>query len=164
MSSLKTLLARIEKATGPNLATEIALALALKQAPEGFHFVEETQSWQRYVSVRDSVELWVPPPYTASLDAVVRLVTTLLPGWGWKVGTCHVSDDAWVCPDFNDPEHGARLRDRYFPIDYNGPYDAGFDIDRRPPGNLPLALLEALLQALIAEEAIPAQRSEAYGD
>ena len=101
--------------------------------------------------------------FTSSIDAAVALVNRVLPGWWWKLGTCHVSDDACLAPDYSDPVHGARLK-REFPLPSErheetndrgstsltfGPFDDGFDIDRRPPGNLSLALLEALLIALI---------------
>jgi hypothetical protein len=109
------------------------------------------------------------PYYTGSIDAAVALCERVLPGWAWKVGTCCVSDDAWVCPDHNSPEHGERLK-REFPLPVErypetnargstsltwGPYDEGFDIDRRPPGNVALALCQAILEAklYIAEQA-----------
>jgi hypothetical protein len=84
---------------------------------------------------------------TGSLDAAVRFVETTLPGWWWKVGTCCVSDDACVCPDFNNPVHGAALKARFFPIERGGLFDWGFDLDCRPSGNLPIALMQSALWA-----------------
>lgn len=167
MADLKTLLAKIEAATGPDRRIDASIMCALR----GYTMHEESDPANGIFAFWDGVP-WKStchnctswPEITASLDAAIALVCEELPGWWWKVGTCHVSDDACLCPDFNDPVHGARLRARYFPIEHNGPYDGGFDIDRRPPGNLPLALLEALLQALIAEETIQTQRSNAYGN
>ena len=90
------------------------------------------------------------PRYTRSLDEVISLVERRLPGWAWKVGTCHVSDDAWLVPDFNHPEHGPRLRDEldHGSIKAGEPFDAGIDVDLRPPGRPAIALLIALLEAL----------------
>lgn len=76
------------------------------------------------------------------------LVEHVLPGWWWSCGTCCVSDDARIAPDFNSPLHGDRLRDEYFPLQAGSELDAGFDIDRRPPGNVPIAVLQALFAAL----------------
>jgi hypothetical protein len=50
---------------------------------------------------------------TASIDAAAALLRLTLPGWWWKVGTCCVSDDACIAPDYNDPEHGVRLAEEF---------------------------------------------------
>lgn len=163
MADLQGLLWRVHHSAGPDRKLDGDLWCAFNDGWHQFERVAGERHVDWFVRSPDGNE-GVAPNYTSSLDDVKRLVEGLLPGWWWKVGTCHVSDDACLCPDFNDPVHGARLRARYFPIEHNGPYDGGFDIDRRPPGNLPLALLEALLQALIAEETIQTQRSNAYGD
>jgi len=89
---------------------------------------------------------------TGSLDACVALLRSVLPGYAWKVGTCCVSDDAWVVPDFNCPVHGERLRAEYGEIEWGSIWDTGIDIDRRPSGNVCLALLDAIISALIAQE------------
>lgn len=97
---------------------------------------------------------------TSLLDDAIWLLNRVLPGWWWSIGTCCVSDDARIAPDYNDPAHGERLKrefpmpaERYLDPDEQrltwGPFDEGFDVDRRPPGNVPLALLEAMLDALI---------------
>jgi hypothetical protein len=90
------------------------------------------------------------PFYTASVDASLGAVRKLLPGWMWKVGTCHVSDDAWLCPNFNDPVHGERLRAEldYANLEHGGLWDGGVDIARVPAGQPALAVCEALLTAL----------------
>jgi hypothetical protein len=79
-----------------------------------------------------------------SLDEAIATVRRELPGWCWKVGTCCVSDDAWVAPDFNDPVHGERLKREFFPLEAGSELDVGFDIDQRPPGDVAGALLKAL--------------------
>ncbi len=85
---------------------------------------------------------------TGSLDAAVRLVETTLPGWWWKVGTCHLSDDACVCPDYNNPTNGAELLKRFGHVEMTiEQFNSGFDLDCRPAGNLPLALCKSVLWA-----------------
>lgn len=81
---------------------------------------------------------------TSSLDAAIALVERVLPGWGWRVATCSVSDDAWVFPDFNCPVHGERLR-KEFRQDIE--WTDLTDVDLRPPGRTAIALLIALLKA-----------------
>lgn len=95
------------------------------------------------------------------LSWAVQQVEQKLPGWCWKVGTCCVSDDAWVAPDMNCPVHGTRLKEQLMPavvrvLDANKDkggmvrsiFDAGVDVDRRPPGNVGQALLDAMNIAL----------------
>lgn len=95
---------------------------------------------------------------TRDQTAAVNLIKEVLPGWWWKCGSCFVSDDACIAPDYNDPVHGERLA-REFPLPSKryddgdgltwGPLNDGFDVDRRPPGNVAIALLESLFMALI---------------
>ena len=94
LPTLTSLLERVEKASGPNLALEVDIARALGTAPADLSFVEETQSWQRYIVARDDVQIWMPPPYTASLDSALALVNEMLPGWFWRAG--HVPSTHWV--------------------------------------------------------------------
>jgi hypothetical protein len=84
------------------------------------------------------------PCYTASIDAAVALCGRVLPGWGWRVATCCVSDDAWVFPDFNSPEHGDRLK-----REFNQEWDWSelTDVDLRPPGRHAIALVLSILRA-----------------
>lgn len=84
------------------------------------------------------------PRFTTSLDAAVTLVP---PGFAWKVGTCHVSDDAWVVPDLNCPVHGQRLRKQFEPLQRGSIWDMGIDIDQRPAGRPAIALCIAALTA-----------------
>ncbi|MFT4098456.1 MAG: hypothetical protein QM651_15165 [Rhodoblastus sp.] len=89
-----------------------------------------------------------PWRYTALVDDAVQLIEKALPGWWWKCGTCSVSDDACIAPDYNSPIHGKRLH-REFPLVLASPFDEGFDVDRRPSGNVAIALLESLFEALV---------------
>lgn len=91
-------------------------------------------------------------PVSQSIDAAVAFHNNVLPGWGWRVATCCVSDDAWTFPDFNDPQHGERLL-RQFPAKETQQDPVGFfgtDVDLRPPGRHAAALLIATLKALIS--------------
>ena len=92
----------------------------------------------------------VSEPYTASLDAAIALVERLLPGWGWRIGTCYISDDAFLFPDCNCPVHGERLMK-----EFGSQFSPGeewsdlTDVDLRPPRKtLAIALLISLFTAL----------------
>jgi hypothetical protein len=68
----------------------------------------------------------------------------IYPGWSWRVAECSVSDDAWVMPDFNCPEHGARLRSQLCQAtDWAGITD----VDLRPSGRSAVALCISMLKA-----------------
>lgn len=96
----------------------------------------------------------VAPLLTESIDSVRALIEETLPGWAYKFGTCSVSDDAWLVPDFNCPIHGARLTAEFGPVVPRSIWDAGIDVDRRPSGNMALAMCEAfcLAMAAVAEQ------------
>jgi len=127
MTDLQGLLERVRTAKGPDGEIDYAIYRQLRE----------------YTGLQS---------YTASIDAALALTERVLPGWCWRIGTCCVSDDAWVAPDWNSPVHGARLRQELGEPVYGSVFDQGVDIDRRPPGNLPLAILEALLSALIEQK------------
>lgn len=95
------------------------------------------------------------PAFTASLDAAIALCERVLPGWTWRVATCHVSDDAWVIPDFNHPIHGERLMREFGQVegDPTTYWQEITDVDLRPSGRPAIALLIALLRALEARDA-----------
>jgi hypothetical protein len=101
-----------------------------------------------------------PLNVTSSIDAVVQLIETELPGWWWTCGYCSLSNDAsfyvpgstrfpyakaTIGPDsrtgpkalelLNDPKWGEH-------------FDRGFHRDRRG-GTVPLAMLAAFLEAKI---------------
>jgi hypothetical protein len=85
---------------------------------------------------------------TGSLDAAARLVERTLPGWWWKVGTCHLSDDACVGPDYNNPTNGRELLGRFAHAEKTiEQFNSGFDLDSRPAGNLALALCNSVVWA-----------------
>ena len=82
-----------------------------------------------------------------SLEEALAALKRDLPGRWWQVGSCCVSDDARIAPDFNDPIHGPRLKAELFPIEPGSELDAGFDIDQRPPGDVGGALMRAIGEA-----------------
>lgn len=164
IDELRTLLQRVEVATGGEPRLDADICVALNHAPHApskpinLRVVSEgSEIWLDYETEQfedDFCEL-IPwgdrvPALTSSIVAAVVLIENVLPGWWWKIGTCCVSDDACIAPDFNSPEHGARLHEQFPAIVKGSEFDAGFDVDRRPPGSVPLALMEAALRALIA--------------
>lgn len=136
LESLRSLQKRIREATGPDRDLDHAILLTL---------LPRTRT--------DLITYGTP--FTTDPDGLgpcVALLRSVLPGYAWKVGTCCVSDDAWVVPDFNCPVHGERLRAEFGEIEWGSIWDTGIDIDRRPSGNVCLALLDAIVSALIAQE------------
>lgn len=136
IATLRALLERVEEATGSDRELDRDLGKAL--------------GWENDHGVIICAGYIGTGSFTSSVDASVRLIQEVLPGWWWKTGTCCVSDDACVAPDFNSPVHGARLKAQFPNLVAGSEFDVGFDVDRRPPGNVPLALLEAALRALVA--------------
>lgn len=140
---LTALIARVERATGPNLATEISIAILLDTAPEGFLYVEETQGWQRYIPARDSVEFWMPPAYTASLDATLALVDRKLPGIYWHIARGKTRP--------SEPMFGAEL------VTTAGNQIVAVEHDHSAPLALILALLRALQSQLADRSPSPTE-------
>lgn len=126
MTTFSDIIARLENATGPDRDLDRLIA----KETGAFEIIEAKN-------------------YTASLDAAIALVERILPGWGWRVATCCVSDDAYVFPDFNSPERGQDLLDR-LPVcpDGENEWSNFTDVDQRPPGRPAIALLTALFIAL----------------
>lgn len=93
------------------------------------------------------------PAYTTSIDAVVGLVKDVMPGWIWRLCECHVSDDAWLMPDENHPQHGEEIKglwpDMRDPLE-DGP---GLDTSFAPAGRPALAMLAVLIEVIDALEA-----------
>lgn len=179
-TELRALLERVEAASGPDRELWLSV-IAATVAPAGSRVVISRFNLQPYIEEpraygKEPFAAWewrdVPSELRAdraehSIDASLALVELALPGWCWRVGTCHVSDDAWLCPDWNDPEHGQRLRDEFGGPVHGTIWDHGVDIDRRPPGNPTLAVLEALLTALLEIEeraALPDHHQEPRAD
>lgn len=84
-------------------------------------------------------------PATAHYDRVEALCRHFLPGWGWRTCQCHLSTDAWLFPDWNDPAHADRLMAEFPPAIWE---DRAPDLDIRPPIGSAEALLACLLETL----------------
>jgi hypothetical protein len=168
MSDIKALIERLEKATGPDRELDAAIWAATLPRdgvgidgyglPDGAHYEYrpcEDGRVEMLVSLngeRGVTRANRPSPeYTASLDAAVALVEKVLPGWWWQIGSCHVSDDARLCPDFGSPVHGERLLQQFGQIEgYSDPsvyWQELTDVDLRPSGRPAIALCLALLRA-----------------
>lgn len=83
---------------------------------------------------------WQPENTPSLVEAIARLEREL-PGWWWRVGSCHVSSDATVAPDSEGPDADL-LDDRLF--------DEGFDCDLAQPSSCGEALNGAIDSALRA--------------
>lgn len=137
------LLDRLERLLSPDRSVDLEIG-ALWPEPRPFNLSDATMRNGKPVC----------PAFTGSIDAIVSLIKARLPGWAYKMGTCSVSDDAWLVPDFNCPVHGERLLKQFGPVVAGGVWDMGIDVDRRPPGSIPIALCIALVDALEEVEAI----------
>lgn len=151
MRDLSNLIARVRSATGPD--RELDALIWLATTPGATRKATHVDHWHMPYDIDETRDetgrLIIVPSFTAFLDDAVALCNRVLPGWWWRVGTCHVSDDATIGPDYNSPEHGERLH-REFPIgvkDDGYPDEWIFDVDQRPPRSVALALILAVLLA-----------------
>lgn len=146
---LSALLERVRQATGPDreLDRDIEVALPLDSGIAHSHRPSAAPGKVTCRYNSGSTGTYKAPRYTASVDVDLALVERVLPGWAWKVGSCSVSDDFWLVPDFNCPVHGERLKAELSEAEWH----EGIDIDRRPSGQPALAVIEGLLQALISK-------------
>ncbi|TIX28897.1 hypothetical protein [Mesorhizobium sp.] len=117
---IEELIERLERLEAPDRAVDFAIAFATQHRPtypeanfsvaESFAEHEKKHDFATaWIAHRPWHDLFGVPAFTADLNAPVKLLERILPGFAWKVGTCCVSDDAWVVPDLNCPVHGERL-------------------------------------------------------
>jgi len=123
-AELLALASACEMASGPNIALEQAIALAVYGA-------EATDVTG--ITVIDGIA-WRVPAYTASLDAAKTLIPA---GWWWSTGDCSVSADASCGPDVAHCSKDMRVR-----------FDDGILIDQ--PSTPALALCSVALRARAA--------------
>lgn len=138
MISLDELLARVEKAEGPDreLDRDLARAFGWTETDTGNDWRDV--NWNRPDGFRLPIGTLAEPPFfTASLDAALALCERVLPGWSWMLRGASASGGQ----DF------AKL---WRP--YQTPPGNDFDAFGKSP---PLALLAAMLKALIAQAASP---------
>ncbi len=132
LEACKSVLADLEKASGADRNTDVAVHIAL-----GLDLADVVH---RGAEVNG---------YTSSLDATIALVERVLPGWWWIAGLCGLTGHASIGPDYNGPHRERLLRE--FPIEK---FDAGFDVDLAPGDGIHracYALLTAMFRALIAQ-------------
>jgi hypothetical protein len=129
---ISTLIRLLEKCEGPdsNLDAEIAVQLDIRPqwltgAVGELWFCKEEHAvlWrdERMRRGRGNPTAWNTlysgenkiPSFTGSVDVAIALCERVLPGWGYCLGTCWVSDDARVFPDYNSPTHGQQLKERF---------------------------------------------------
>lgn len=154
------LLSRLQGLTAPDREVDalIALHVGLPQEFFGPDFgtdrVDGPSCFEDHDSWAGGGRTYTAPYFTSSLDATVALCERVLPGWTWRVATCHVSDDAWVIPDFTHPIHGDRLMREFGQVegDPTAYWQEITDVDLRPSGRPAIALLIAILTALEARE------------
>jgi hypothetical protein len=112
-----------------------------------------------------------PPNVSRSIDAVVQLIESELPGWWWNCGYCalrngaslYVPGSSRIPSNFigakMTPDHGSRPQDLRLLQDpkWGTLFDSGFHCDRG--GTVPLALLAVFLEAKIALRFVSAART-----
>lgn len=151
MTDLPTLISMLEKAEAGGRELDALVAVASGLATE---INPKNPERVRYIGEHSDFYL-AATPVTRSLDAAVALVERLLPGWLYSVCHCHVSDDAWLMPDFNDPAHSERLMREFGQVEGDPAqyWQDVTDVALHPPHGLALALVIALMRALEALEA-----------
>lgn len=154
--TLDSIIERLEKAEGGDRELDaLIMNHLLPRQGEKIKVGDSFQPtrWGRTGSISNGKEFVIEAPaVTSSIDAAIDLTQKVLPGWAWKVGTCCVSDDAWVTPDFNSPIHGERLKRESPALKAGDMFDTGFDVDLRPSGRPAIALCIAVLTALKAKQ------------
>lgn len=99
MTSIPSLIARVERAEGPDRELDAALYVALikpDQRPDDLRYfrlphismdhMEMCAPGTYWLKQRSGASLLTAPTYTASLDAALALVERVLPGCVWVVG------------------------------------------------------------------------------
>ena len=84
MSDLSSLIARLEKATGPDTELDVDIAIALGVIP--------SREWWS----TNYVKAGILGRYTASVDAAAGLLQNKLPGWFWRCGSTPLFPCGWA--------------------------------------------------------------------
>jgi len=114
--SLRTLKTQIAEAAGPSLALDTLIA--------------EKMSPARVAGAADN--------YTSSVDACLRLIETVLPGWHWHVG--HGPTGILPYASLSTAAHSSK--------------ETSHRVEATAP-TVPLALLHATTKALLLSETLP---------
>lgn len=141
MSDLSSLLKRVEAATGPDRELDAAIHVALSRTiatdDDLIYFSVPTKEdrcapgtyWRKS---RSGMSLRTSDLYTSSLDASLALVEEMLPGAEYQISTLYGIADVELPLNYAQSECIGRAR--------------------REDGDVPLAVLSALLRALIAQK------------
>lgn len=105
MTEIAELIERLEKATGPDRDMDYRLFETLTDGV----YDEKTKPGLFW---REGFTAYAAE-FTKSYDSALALLGCVLPGWSWHGGSCFITDDAQVWPDFNSPVHGERLRQEF---------------------------------------------------
>lgn len=149
MTELHALLARVEKATGPDREIERSIAdLVELPATPGYRQFESGWFFNVRHGFDDEPDWRVPdyclinsyPRYTASIDAAVSLVEKMLPSWSWQTRVSTSSDGEVRYTN-------ARVWQAHDPRDDESPIYWATSSDKTPA----IALIAALLKSLIAK-------------
>jgi hypothetical protein len=93
---------------------------------------------------------WTGEKQTGDLVSAIEPFHTMLPGWWFSVGSCHVSADASCSPDSAGCD-AALLKHSFF--------DSGFDVDLYPPATMADALRQVTSIAWAARDAYYVRKS-----
>jgi len=94
------IIARLEKATGPDRIADAMIVSAFDAAPGEDWDIDESGSIRVYVDGRRKARI-SPPAYTASLEAALALVGEKLPGWWPELKLLQSNASAKVCCEGN---------------------------------------------------------------
>lgn len=153
----KSLLDGCHAADGPSRALDAAIFIAITPGVADAGRIDVVGGmvgwWPRigggYQSAREV------PRYTDSIEAVVELIRTSLPGFWWTCGFCALTDDASIYPRGTTTANlgvDHRQGDPSKLLDHptmSREFDRGFHCDRAG-GTVALSLLSAFFQAKIA--------------
>jgi hypothetical protein len=136
ITELQDLLAHVEKTDGPDRELDADLWWTFDHGPASTCFNNGALGLPRQLPAtlpipaglgRAGVQA-MAPAYSASLDATLRLVERVLPGWGWSVGNVAQGGHAYLMRD------------------------AGATLVGGAAASPAIALLVAMLKVLIAQE------------
>ena len=75
----------------------------------------------------------------------VEALAESFPGFWWRGGTCALSSEVIIAPDYNDPEHGEQLLAEYPPeLEH---WNSGIEVELRPGSDA--AFCRAFLAVMI---------------
>lgn len=95
---------------------------------------------------------WIGDNQVGDLPAAIAYFNSMLPGWWFSVGACHVSADASCAPDSAGCDAGLlRIEGGFF--------DSGFDVDLLPPATMADALRRVTDIAWAARDAFYIRRN-----